>query len=250
MVGRILNFINTFLLIIWCLLVARLLLMIVRLIRDRIREAIILKELKKNNNFNKLYGFAIKINLEVMASARDEYSAFAYSKTVKNLFGKEKEVALDKPFVVLGVKYRRSGDLMTISLSHEIGHNLYYLSQIDKYGAYSNSPDILCSVKNSKCELIGEIEAWEYALKLLKYLKIDFDREKFLKVASSYFNTYLIEKSNCLNQDCPKLLTILSNELTFGSLTLNQDEQKRVVDYFNGIAKTIQFPDLGRIFNN
>jgi hypothetical protein len=98
--------------------------------------------------------------------------------------------------------------------------------------------------------LVEELGGWKYALRLLKYLKIGFDREKFLKIASFYFSTYLLSNSDCLDQNCPKLSSILSNKLTMEALLLKPEEQKRVLEYFNNIAKTIQLPDLGKIFND
>ncbi len=250
MIGLFSKYLQDGLFVIWCLLAAYFLFIVVCLIRDRIREAVILRKLMKDKNFKKLRDFASKIKLKVVVRIDRELSGLVYSKTVKSFFGKETEILLKKPFIVLGVKYEKSDETMSVALSHEIGHRLYCLIQIDKYGVYLDSPDILCPVKNTQCELIQEIGGWENALRILEYLEIGFDREKFLKCASFYFGTYLVANSNCLDQNCPKLLSILSNELTFGSVSLNKEERKIIVDYLNDVTKIIQVPDLGKIFND
>lgn len=249
-VDLFLRYFQTGLLIIWCLMVTYFLFIVARLVRNRIRAAVILRRLTKDKNFKKLYDFASKIKLKVVLMIDRELSSLVYSIIVKNLFGKETEAPIKKPFVVLGVKYEKSGEAMSIILSHEIGHRLYYLSQIDKHGTYLESPDILCPIKNTECELVQELGAWKCALRILEDIEIGFDRERFLKYASFYFGTYLLTNSGCLDQNCPKLVSILSDELTFKSLSLSEEERKLIVDYLNDVSEIIQIPDLGKIFND
>ncbi|MCL5733867.1 MAG: hypothetical protein M1334_04440 [Patescibacteria group bacterium] len=248
--GLIAPYLQNALFIIWIILAIYLLLTIINQINDRIREMIILSKLKKDKNFRKLYDFALKIKLKVILAINQESSGLAYSKTIKNFLGRKTEVLFKKPFIVLGVKYKKSAEVMAVYLSHEIGHRLYWIDQLDKYGTYLESPDLFCPIKNKRCELIEEIAGWKYAMKLLNNLGIVFDKEKFLKIASLSFGTYLLSSLDCLDHNCPKLHSILFNELTVKTLLLSPEEKIDVINYFNDTSKTLRLPDLGKIFND
>ncbi|MCL4437563.1 hypothetical protein M1513_00795 [Patescibacteria group bacterium] len=215
---------------------------------NRVRGAPILKELKKNKSFGKLYDYAKKLKIKVVIDISHERSF--YQQSLIKIFWFGKLMPLSKPFIVLGVKYRRNSESLAISLAHELGHRLFYLSQISKYQTYPETPDIFCPIKNMPCEVVEELGAQRYALLILNELGIKFNREKFLKISSFYFGTYLLDNLNCLNQNCPKSFLILCDELTKESISLSPEEQKYVAEFYTGISEVMRLPDLGRIFED